>query len=95
MPTYLALVDVESPEPLLVKVRAASLASAEALVMKAFDLPSKSRVLGVWDVAQVQDVRELLPRREIAGRDIDRDRRLGIRRRPGDDVTVRGHVRRK
>lgn len=80
MPTYLVLADVESPEPFLVKVRAASFNDAEFRVMQAYDIPYKSRILGVWDLAQVEDVARHLPRK--AG---------SFSRRP---VPVRRYVRR-
>ena len=86
MPTYLVLVDVESPEPLLVKVRAASHNDAELLAMRGLQIESKSRIIATWDINDIQDVAELLPKRA---------RRTIPRRRPDNDVPVRSHVRRR
>ena len=82
MAKYLVLVDVESPEPLLVKVSAASFNDAEFLAMRALDIPYKSAILGVWDLDDVEAVRNLLPPRIDSAAAKDKP------------VSVRRHVRR-
>lgn len=84
MRTFLVLVEVGAPEPLLVKVRAPGFGRAQQKVEDYFGV-SMTGILDVWDL---DDIETLDPAR---GSEAFRK----LRRRPGDDVAVRGHVRRR